>query len=111
MGAGAQGTAAEGWEMGLQAHGAGLGSGKGDEGGLQRPGRRGRGSEAKGVVGWKAPAAEDEQRPGKEPKAEAGSGGVAEEKISWLQARAEGRGLGRNGMHRSAGARGSAGQS
>lgn len=29
----------------------------------------------------KAPAAKDQQRPGKEPKAEAGSGGVEEESI------------------------------
>lgn len=53
-GAGAQGTAAEGWETGLLAHGAGLGSGKGDESGLRRPGRRGRRSETKGAAGGEA---------------------------------------------------------
>lgn len=67
---------------------------------LWRPGRRGRGSEAESVVGpgrceGKAPAAEDERRPGKGPKAKAGSGGVVEGKASRLRARAEGRGLGR----------------
>ena len=51
VGAGAQGAAAEGWETGLHEQDPGLGPGEELEGGLQRPGPRGRRSEAKGGGG------------------------------------------------------------
>lgn len=50
-----------------------------------------------GVLGGRCQLLKMSWRPGRDTKAEAGSGGASEEKASWLQARAEGRGLGREG--------------
>lgn len=103
------GTAADGWERGLQAHGTALGSGKGDEGTLQRLDGRARGSKIKGTGRRrKAPAAEDEQQPGKE----LAPGGRQRkkhpgQKPGWRVEAQEGKGL----VSGSAGARGSPRQS